>query len=70
MADVGAPSTPSLLPFYELNWPRISIIVPSYNQGGYIEETLRSVLDQEYPATELIVMDAGSTDGTLDILKA
>ncbi len=52
-----------------MNWPRISIIVPSFNQGGYIEETLRSVLDQNYPAVELIVIDAGSTDGTLDILR-
>lgn len=52
-----------------MNWPRISIIVPSFNQGGYIEETLRSVLDQDYPAVEIIVMDAGSTDGTLDILR-
>lgn len=51
-----------------MNWPRISIIVPSYNQGPYIEQTLRSVLDQNYPALELIVMDAESTDQTGEIL--
>jgi glycosyltransferase involved in cell wall biosynthesis len=48
---------------------RISIIVPTFNQGQYIEATLRSVLDQDYPGLELIVMDAGSTDGTLEILR-
>ena len=52
-----------------MNPPRISIIVPSYNQGAYIEETLLSVLDQNYPALELIVMDGGSTDQTVEVLQ-
>jgi glycosyltransferase involved in cell wall biosynthesis len=53
----------------QANWPRISVIVPSLNQGRFIEASLRSALDQHYPDLELIVMDAGSADGTRDILS-
>lgn len=49
--------------------PKISIITPSYNQGQYIEETICSVLDQGYPNLEYIVMDGGSKDNTVDIIK-
>jgi glycosyltransferase involved in cell wall biosynthesis len=49
--------------------PRISIITPSLNQGEYIEETIRGVLLQDYPNVELIVIDGGSTDTTLDTLR-
>ena len=50
-------------------WPRISIVTPSYNQGQYLEETIRSVLLQGYPNLEYLVIDGGSTDESVELLQ-
>lgn len=60
VADTPPPADPA---------PKISIVTPSYNQGGYIGQTIVSVLGQYYPNLEYIVQDGGSTDHTLDIIQ-
>lgn len=49
--------------------PKISVVVPSYNQGAFLAETLASIVYQDYESVELIVIDGGSSDNSLDVIR-
>jgi len=52
-----------------INWPKISIVTPSLNQGQYLEAAILSILNQNYPNLEYIIIDGASTDNSVDIIK-
>jgi hypothetical protein len=52
-----------------MQWPKISVVMPSLNQGQFLERAIDSVLSQNYPAVEVLIYDAGSTDNSVDVIK-
>src|SRR5688500_12214725 len=52
-----------------MHYPRITIVTPNYNYGHFLEKAIVSVLDQQYPNLEYIIIDGGSTDNSIEIIR-
>ena len=68
-AQASEPFTPRDGDTTGIKWPKISIVTPTYNQGDFIEATILSILNQDYPNLEYIIMDGGSKDKTRDVVE-
>ena len=51
------------------SYPKITIVTPNYNCVAFLETTIKSILDQNYPNLEYIIIDGGSTDGSVEIIR-
>jgi glycosyltransferase involved in cell wall biosynthesis len=73
MSTIAEPTATTVLPsgasIPERAWPRIALVTPVFNSVKYVEPTIRSVLMQDYPNLDYFIVDGGSTDGTIDIIR-